>query len=527
MSRDDWRDVIVIGAGANGLAAAATLARRGRRVVVLERRVSVGGLLATEEFHPGFRASVCRDDVGWISPDVLQSLAGAGAARPAPSSGGLMIAGDDGTALHLSANAVEASRALRDRSAADAARWEGFCAFVARVAGFLEMAYAVRAPRVQSRAPGDLLALASLGRRLRGLGRREMVEVLRAVPMPVADLLDEWFESPSLKGALATVGVRDVLHGPLSGGTALVFFHQHVGLPAGHVGARRVGAGGTGAIAEALAAAARRAGADVRPGQSVREIVVREGRVAGVRLESGEELGAATVFSSADPRHTFGLVDPSWLDPAVLDAVDHVRMRGATARVHFALDGLPRFGSGAREWPAGWLQGTIVLAPDLLGVERAYDAAKYGEVPERPAMTAVVPTLDDPSLAPGGQHVLSVSVHHVPYALRRGWNEAAREALGALVQRRLEAVAPELGARTLARWVLTPADLETRFGLTEGSLTHGELALDQMLFMRPVPSCARYETPLPGLWLCGAGTHPANVGGASGALAARELLAKR
>lgn len=525
MSRDA-RDVIVIGAGANGLAAAALLARRGRRVVVLERRPIIGGLLATEEFHPGYRANVCRDDPGWVAPDVHPLLDGARAARPVPSTGGVLLASGDGRGFHLSANAAEAQRALRDLGEDDPGRWERFGAFVTRVAGFLEMTATIRAPRVQSRAPGDLLALASLGRKLRGFGRREMVEVLRAVPMPVADILDEWFASPVLKGALATIGVRDVLHGPLSGGTALVFFHQHMGLPAGHVGARRVAPGGTGAFAEALATAARRAGVEIRAGQEVAGIVVRDGRVAGARLATGEEIEAGMVLSSADPRRTFGLVDPAWLDPALLDAVDHVRMRGATARVHFALDGLPSFGAG-REWPLTWLRGSIILAPDLPGLERAYDAAKYGELPEHPAMTAVIPTLDDPGIAPAGHHVLSVSVHHVPYALRGGWTDARREALGALVQRRLETIAPTLGARTQARWVLSPADLEARFGVSEGSLTHGELALDQFLFMRPVPSCARYATPLPGLWLCGAGTHPANGAGASGVLAARELLRNR
>ncbi|HSA55224.1 MAG TPA: NAD(P)/FAD-dependent oxidoreductase [Gemmatimonadaceae bacterium] len=525
MSRDS-RDVIVIGAGANGLAAAAWLARRGRRVVVLERREAIGGMLATEEFHPGFRANACRDDVGWISPDVLQLLQGTGP-PPAPAPGGLLVAGADGAAFPLPGNPAEATRALREVSAVDAARWEGFCGHVARVAGFLEAAYALRAPRVQSRAPADLFALVSLGRRLRGLGRREMMEVLRAVPMPVADLLDEWFESSTLRGALATIGVRDVLHGPLSGGTALVFYHHHVGLPLGQVGGRRTVPGGNGALPEALAAAARRAGAEIRLGQAVGELLISEGRIAGARLDSGDELWARTVISSADPRRTFALVDPSWFDPALLDAVDHVRMRGATARVHFALDGLPRFGSGQREWPAEWLRGAILLAPDLPGVERAYDAAKYGQVPEHPALTAVLPTLLDPSLAPAGCHVLSVSVHHVPYARRDGWTDGARDALGSLVQQRLEAIAPDLAARIAARRVLTPADLETRFGVTEGSLTHGELALDQILFMRPVPACARYETPLPGLWLCGAGTHPANGAGASGALAARELLGRR
>jgi phytoene dehydrogenase-like protein len=515
-------DVIVIGAGANGLAAAALLAASGRRVVVVERREIVGGLLATEEFHPGFRANACRDDTGWIAPEVARLLGRE--APPVPAEAGLVVAGDGSAPFATTPDAGATGAALATLSTADGARWGAFCAFVARVAAFLEAAYDTRPPRVQSRAPGDLLALASLGRRLRSFGRREMLEVLRAVPMPVADLLDEWFETPALKGALATIGVRDVLHGPLSSGTGLVFFHQHVGLPSGHIGGRRTMPGGTGELPERLATAARRAGARLELGRDVREILVRDARVSGVRLASGEELAAATVLSSADPRRTFSMLDPMWLDPGLLEAVDHVRMRGATARVHFALDGLPAFGSAARPWPGEWLRGTLVLASDVPDLERAYDAAKYGGLPVRPAISAVVPTVLDPSLAPAGRHVCSVTVHHVPHAPAGGWDSGLGDALGRQAEERLAALAPDFSTRILGRWVLTPSALEARYGVTEGSLTHGEIALDQALFMRPVPGCARYATPMPGLWLCGVGTHPANGAGASGALAARELL---
>jgi phytoene dehydrogenase-like protein len=410
-------------------------------------------------------------------------------------------------------------------SARDAGRWPAFATFVARSAGFLEAAYTVRAPRIQSTAAADLLALAALGRKLRGLGRREMMEVIRAVPMPVADLVEEWFEAPPLRAALAAVGVRDVQQGPFSGGTGLVFFHQHVGLPPGHVGIRRVARGGTGALPAALAAAARAHGVTIRTDAQVTTIQVEAGRVAGVVLASGEAIAAPRVVSSADPRRSFDLVDPMWLDPELLAAVDHVRMRGATARVHFALESLPDFASGGRAWPRQWLSGTVVVAPDLAGIERAGDAAKYGTLPDAPAMTAAVPTIADASLAPAGRHVMSVSVHHVPYALRGGWSAESREALGGVVQTRLADVAPGFADRVLARNVLTPADLESKFGATEGSLTQGEIALDQILFMRPVPACARYATPLPGFWLCGTGTHPASASGAAGLLAARELLA--
>ncbi|HEX7122895.1 MAG TPA: NAD(P)/FAD-dependent oxidoreductase [Gemmatimonadaceae bacterium] len=518
------RDVVVIGAGVNGLAAAVVLARHGRRVLVVEQREAVGGTAVTEEFHPGFRANLCRDDVGWVAPFVRAELRGAGALEPLPAPVGLVIASDDGPAIVTMPDAAATANALRRIAPEDASHWEGFSALVSNVAAVLESAYGTKAPVVPDSGASDVFALAGLGRRLRRLGRRQMLEVLRAVPMPVADLLDEWFMHPALKGGLATVGIRDVLHGPLSSGTGLVFFHHHVGSPLGHVGVRRVMPGGTGALVTLLQAAAQRAGAEIRTGAAVQEVSVHGGRVTGVVLASGEELLAPTVVSALDPRRTFALVAPEWLDPLFLEDVDHVRMRGATARVHLALDALPTFTSYGQAWTPETLSGTIILAPDILGVERAYDAAKFGRLPERPSMIVVVPSVLDPTLAPTNKHVVSVSVHHVPWALRDGWTAARREEVGELVLRRLEEVAPGIRDRVLHRLVLTPADLAERFGVTEGSLTHGEIALDQMLFMRPVPACARYATPLPGLWLCGMGTHPANAAGASGVLAAREVL---
>lgn len=518
-------DTLVIGGGVNGLAAAATLARARQRVLVVEKRERVGGTLVTEEFHPGFRANLARDDPGWVPESLLRGLRlGRHGLSVAPAEAGLVIPRDGAAPLVTWRDRRRTVRELRGASPPDAARWADFCGFVERAASFLELAYSQRPPRVQSGALRDLWPLVALGRRLRGFGRREMMEVLRAIPMPIADLLDEWFESPALKGALATLGIRDVMHGPMSGGTALVFFHQHVGT-GGEVAARRVIRGGVGALADAVAAAAQRAGAEVRSGVPVREILVSEGRAAGVRLDTGERIEVDRVVSSVDVRRTFALVDPQWLDPEFLRAVDHVRMRGASARVHFALEAAPPFASDGKAWPQEWLSGTIVSSPGVQGTELAYDYAKYGELPDAPAVTLAIPSVSDPSLAPTGRHVVSATVHHIPYHLRRGWNSAARGALGDLVQSRLETLAPGFGERVRERLVLSPADLEDRFGVSEGSLTQGEIALDQILFMRPVPQCARYATPLAGLWICGTGTHPASVAGASGVLAAREVLA--
>jgi phytoene dehydrogenase-like protein len=521
-------DAIVVGAGANGLATAALLAQKGWRVAIIERRDVSGGTNATEEFHPGFRANSCRDDTGWVPDSLVRQLQlERHGLQWIPASAGLVGVSAGSPPVSTYPDLRRTVDGLRDLSAADAGRWSAFTGFVGNVAAFLQAAYATRAPRVQSRALGDLLAMAGLGRRLRKLGKREMMEVLRVVPMPVADLGEEWFTHESLRTLLAVAGTRDVMHGPMSGGTALVFLHQQVGAAPGTIGAPRVPRGGTGGLVAAFAAAARESGAEIRLGAEVSELVMDAGRVTGVRLATGEELGATYVISSADPKRSFSWIEPGWLDPELLRAVDNIRMRGSSARVHYALDGLPRFQSGGVEVPRDALGGMVTLAASVASVERAYDAAKFGAMPDAPALTMTLPTLADPSLAPDRKHVLSVTVHHTPFILDGGWTPDAARKLGDLVTSLVAQVVPDLRDRMVHQHVLTPADLEARYGCTEGNLSHGELALDQFLFMRPVPSCSRYATPLAGFWLCGTGSHPVSSSGAGAPLLARELSASR
>jgi phytoene dehydrogenase-like protein len=519
-------DVAVIGGGVNGLVAATLLARAGRRVVVLERRATLGGLCVTEEFHPGFRANTCVDDPGWMPPGLAATL-GLEAHGYAPSwtRVGLTVPRGDKPPLVLAGDPSSAAASIGGSSPRDGERWPAFCESVARLTGMLQAIYSADTPTVGDRAPRDLWSLLTLGKKMRGLGKRGMVDFLRSVPMPVADFLDEWFEHPELKGALAFGGVVNVRHGPMSGGTTLVLLHHNVGAPRGLVNGRQTVPGGVGQLPAALAAAARSAGADLRTGTEVARIVLRNDRAAGVILTSGEEIGARHVVSSADARHTLGaLCDPGDLDPEFLDAVDHIRMRGPAVRLHLALGKLPTFRSGGNAWGDEALRGFLTFAPDVMSVERAYDAAKHGRIAETPVFRATIPTLDDPTLAPPGQHVISVHAQFAAHAPSPGWTDAARARFADAIVDQIAQYAPDLRGCILGQSLVTPTDIEARYGVTEGSLLHGELALDQFLFMRPVPQCARYATPLPGLWLCGSSTHPgAGTAGASGWLAARAI----
>ena len=481
-------DTIVLGAGPNGLAAAAMLGRARRRVLVLER----GNGLAAASW-----------EAGWVLPALVRDLAldrhGWTPAAPDPW---LTIPLAGGGTLALHRDAARTAEAIRRVSPADAARWREFCERAARVAGFLARLYAAPPPHPVPTGAADLLRLAGVARRARGLGRTGLTDLLRWLPMPVHDLLDDWFSDATLKGALGGLGVSGTRYGPRAGGTAFVLLHHHAGSPAGVFRSESHG------LRAALAAAARAHGAEIRTGAEVARILVTGDRATGVGLASGEEIAAPLVVSSADPRRTFlALVGADHLDPDFVHAVRNIRFRGACALVELSTAAPPPF--------AG-----IAAAPSLDHLERAADAVKYGRVSARPCVD-----LRATGAAADGRHRVLAVVQYAPYALRDGaWDEAARRALGDAGLGALRAHAPALADARVER-VLAPVDLEAQYGLTEGSLSHGELALDQILFMRPVAGWAHYRTPLPGLYLGGAGAHPGGgVPGAAGYLAARAAL---
>ncbi len=518
-------DAVVIGAGQNGLTAAACLAKAGQRVLVLERRGALGGSNHTAEFHPGFRVDRALHQAGWLDP-VLAAELGIGVPADAPTGPNPAVfspLGDGGFTLPRAPRA--AAEALRRCSPADAGRWEAFCALAHKLAGFLQHLYGVTPPRLTSTRAADLVTLLGLGRRVRGMGREDMIELLRVLPMSVAELLDDWFETEVLKGLLGAGGITGIAQGPRSAGTAFVMLHHMVGNPAGVFRGGGIRPGGAGGLTARLAAAAAALGVETRTGAEVVRIVVAGGRAAGVVLASGEEIAAARTVSTADPRRTMlSLVDPVELAPEYTRAIGHIRHRGVAAKVNLALGELPRFaGAGTDD---RLLRGVISISPSLDYLERAHDDAKYGHVSRAPYLEAVIPSLAEPALAPAGKHVMSVWMQYAPYRLAGAeWDAARRDTLGDAVIDCLAQYAPNLRSAVMHREVLTPADLEAEYGATEGSLYHGEMGLDQVLFMRPVPGWGHHRTPIEELYLAGSGTHPGGgIAGGAGRLAAREVL---
>jgi len=517
-------DAIVIGGGHNGLVAAAYLARAGRRTLVLERRPLVGGAAVTEEVFPGFKFSVFSYVVSLLRPEIIREL-------ELPRHG-LQILPLESTVTPLDNGDYLASWADPDESRRELCRHSTRDADAMVVFGRLmhHMAMAVKPilnmvpPDPASLSPGDLAGLLKLAGHFRALDAARFHALHKLMTLSSADYLDEWFEFEGLKATKSASGIIGTFLGPRSPGTAYVLLHHYMGEIDGAFRAWGFQKGGTGAISEAIAGAARAHGAEIRTDAAVERVIVRGGRATGVALEGGEEIAANVVVSGLDPRLTFTrLVEPQSLPADLVEGVRRYKFRGSSGKVNLALAGLPDFTCLPGHGPH--LRGAISISPSIDYLERAYDDAKYGEFSRHPYMDIVIPSMIDPGMAPPGKHVMSIFVQYAPHNLNGGWTDEKREAFGDTVVKTLSRYAPNLESLILHRQVLTPADIERITGLTEGNIFQGELALQQLFFLRPVPRWAKYRTPIRGYWQCGAGTHPGGgIMGGSGRLAALEIL---
>jgi len=517
------RDVVIIGGGHNGLVTAFYLAKAGLKPLVLERNAQVGGVAITDEFHPGFRCSTLAHSAGPVRADIVRDmgLEAQGLRLITPDTCVTALA-PDGRSLTLYQDAAKSAQEIVAFSEKDGARYREFEQSLGKIGKVLAEALATAPPDIDDPSRADLWSMLKTGRAMRKLGKKDMFRLLRWAPMAVADLAAEFFETELLRAVVAARGVFGTFLGPWSAGSALVLLIRAAG-DAHPAGSAFFAGGGMGALTQAMAEAAKSAGAEIRTGAQVIEIRVHDGAATGVLLSTGEEISAKAVVSNADPKRTLlKLTDPTHLSPDFVQRIQNYRSNGTVAKVNLALSGLPKF-TALKNGDAGPLKGRIHIGHEIDYLERAFDEAKYGNFSRQPYLEVAIPSLTDPTLAPEGKHVMSIYMQYAPYKLKGDW-ESQRKALGQTVVQALAQYAPNLPELILTHQIITPHDLEEKYGLTGGQIFHGELALDQFFTMRPVLDWARYRTPIRNLFLCGSGTHPgAGLTGGSGANAAREI----
>jgi len=518
-------DAIVIGGGHNGLVHAAYLARAGKKVLVLERRHVVGGATVTEEIHPGFKFLTGSYLISLLRPEVIREL-------DLPRHGleimpleSTYVPLPDGNYLADWPDHDLTREEIARHSARDADAYGEYAATMRRLALAVKPLLDIAPPNPASNHPRDREAMARIAARLRAMPRDDFNLLARLLTMSAADFLDEWFEGEALKGTKCTSGIIGTFMGPRSPGTGYVLLHHYIGEIDGVHRSWGFARGGTGALSQAIASAARAAGAEIRVNAPVARVLVKSGEAVGVALQSGEEIFAHRVVSNADAKTTFlRLVEPRDLPDDFLSDIRRFRMTSPACKVNLALAGLPRFTSLPHGKEA-LLRGSIEIAPSIDYVEQAYDDAKYGGWSRRPFMDAIIPSLLDPGMAPPGKHVMSLFVQYASSDLTGGWTAEKKAQFLDVVIDTLSEFAPNLRDVILHAHINTPQDLEQSFGITSGHIFHGELALHQLFFLKPAPGWAQYRTPIRNLWMCGSSAHPGGcITGAPGRNAALEIL---
>src|SRR5213082_2131700 len=517
-------DAVVIGGGHNGLTAAAYLARAGRKTLVLERRHVLGGAAVTEEVFPGFRFSVCSYVVSLLRPEIIRDL-------DLPRHGleilpldGTFTPMPDGDYLWRVNDHGKTHREIARHSRLDAEAYDEFGKSMQPMCHFVKPILNMVPPDPTGLNPKDLSKLLFMARRFQKLASSDRYNLVQLMTMSAADFLDQWFETDVLKATMSASGIIGTFLGVRSPGTAYVLLHHYMGEIDGAFRSWGLSRGGTGAISNSIADAAREAGATIRTEAPIAKIILKNGEAKGVVLENGDEIYADVISSSVDPRLTFmKMVGEEHLPEDFVDDIKRYKFRGSSGKVNLALDALPNFKSLPGAGPH--LRGAVSISPSVEYMERAYDDAKYGRFSRRPYIDIVIPTLTDPSVAPPGKHVMSCFVQYAPYHLKEGTWDERREEFGDTVINTIAEHAPNISELILHRQVLTPLDIEREFGLTEGNIFQGELTLEQLFFLRPAPGWAQYRTPVRNLYMCGSATHPGGgIMGASGRNAAMEIL---
>jgi phytoene dehydrogenase-like protein len=521
-------DAIVIGGGHNGLVNAAYLAKAGKQVLVLERRHTVGGATITEEIYPGFKYLIASYLISLLRPEVIQELELARHGLELMPLESTYVPLLDGNYLADWPDHDATKHEIARHSRRDAEAYDEYSRTMRRLALAVRPLLSMIPPDPTSLSPKDLTTMAKVGGVLSQLRKDDFYLLTRLMTMSAADFLDEWFESAPLKGTKSTSGIIGTFMGPRSPGTGYVLLHHYLGEVDGVFRAWGFARGGTGALSQAIASAAREAGVEIKVNAPVAQVVVKNGAAVGVALENGDEYAADVVVSNADAKRTFlKLVETRHLPDEFIYDVQRFRISSPVCKVNLALDGLPEF-SSLPKGKAALLRGSIEIAPSVDYLERAYDDAKYGSWSRKPFMDALIPSLIDPGMAPPGKHVMSLFVQYASSDLEGGWNEEKKAQFLDVVIDTLAEYAPNLRDIILHKHIMTPWDLENTFGLTAGHIFHGELALQQLFFLRPSPQWSNYRTPIRNLYMCGSSTHPGGcITGAPGRNAALAILEDR
>ncbi|MFO1467471.1 MAG: NAD(P)/FAD-dependent oxidoreductase [Steroidobacteraceae bacterium] len=518
-------DVIIVGAGHNGLVTACYLARAGRKVLVLERNGYVGGAAVSRQIYPDFTYSNCSYVCSLLRPEIIRYLElPKYGLQIIPYEGGCTMMHDGG---HLAVydNHDAFRREIARHSKRDAEAYGRYSRDVMRQCKFIKPLLMREPPDPTSFRPRDIQELLFLGRRFQAMGEKRMYDTLRFWTMSASDFLDEYFESEIVKAHFSGTSIIGTALGPRSPGSAYVLLHHYMGDIDDTVGAWGFARGGMGSITQALAASLEDSGGSIRVSAPVERVLVRNERAVGVRLTDGEELFARTVVSNMDVKRTFlTCMDESDLPGEFVRQVRNFKIRGSSGKLNIALDGLPTFPAIPKGSPC--IRGDLHLTDTIDMVERAYDDWKAGRWSRAPYVDMLIPTQIDPTMTPHGKHYMSVFVQYCPYKLAEGeWTPERRKAFGDTVIDAIAQQSPDFRQLILHAEVRTPWDIENEVGLTEGNIFQGELTLDQLLFNRPVPGYAQYRSPVRGLYLCGSSTHPGGgVMGAPGANAARAIL---
>ena len=518
-------DAVIIGGGHNGLTAAAYLAKAGRKVLVLEQCHILGGAASSDEIYPGFTYTLYSYVVSLLSPSVIADLQLYKHGLNLIPLNGSFTPMENGDCIVFHDDDAKTYKEIARHSKKDARAYFKFNEFMTDLARTMKPFLEVVPPDPVRPGWTGLRTFGSLGRLMRSIGKKKFARVHKIMTMSAYDFLSEWFETDVLIAALAQVGIIGTMLGIKSPGTAYVLLHYYLGEVDGQTSEWATQVGGTGGVSAAIASSARSFGAQIRCNALVTRVMVKNGKAVGVALENGDEIYARTVISACDPRVTFRkLVDERELPSDLVSAIDNFKFRGSSGKVNLALDGLPDF--PALKDKSILHGGMPEIAPSCDYLERAYDEAKYDDFSKRPFMGCVIPSTVDPTMAPPGKHSMSIFVQYASYNMPgHGNRDQQREAFGNAVIDTLAEFAPNIKDLILHKQVITPWDLEQQIGISEGNISHGELTLDQLFFMRPTPGWARYRTPIRSYYQCGSGTHPGGgITGTPAQLAVSEMF---